>query len=387
MTLRLYHRDAYLTDFDATVEAVEGSKIYLDRTAFYPTSGGQPFDAGTLSGARVADVIDEESRVAHVVTAGTAFTVGAAVKGTVDWVRRFDHMQQHTGQHLLSAVFSELFGHETVSVHFGDESSTLDLATDMLSGDATIRAERRANLLVLENHPVTVTFEDARSASGLRKASDREGEIRVVSIDTLDRSACGGTHVRFTGEIGPVAIRKVDRAKKQVRVEFLCGWRALGRAREDFEALTQMATAMTCGLDELPALVAAQAGHLHTAESERRHLGEELAKLRVNERWSATEPGPDGVRRIGERRASMDELRTMGQAASLLPLTLFAGSVASTPSLVFAASPDTGVNAGAKLKELLATHNGRGGGSSRAAQGTVPDGAVLDAIVAALLAP
>ena len=234
---------------------------------------------------------------------------------------------------------------------------------------------------------MTVAFEDARSAAGLRKPSDREGEIRIVSIDSLDRSACGGTHVRSTGEIGPVSIRKIEKTKKQVRVEFLCGWRALARARSDFDALTQMASVMTCGIDELPALVTAQAEHARVAEAERRRLGEELAKLRMRERWSATAPGDDGVRRILERSATMDELRALAQAASMLPRTLFAGSVAAPPAVVFAASEDTGVNAGATLKARLTELGGRGGGSPRAAQGTVPDSGALDALLAALLAP
>ena len=386
MTRRLYYDDSYLMDFDATVVGTDGMKVYLDQSAFYPTSGGQPFDVGELSGARVVDVIDEDSRIAHMLSSPATFAIGTAVKGHVQWTRRFDHMQQHTGQHLLSAVFADLFGHDTVSVHFGDQSSTLDLGTDILSREAVLRAERRANELVLEGRPVTVAFEDARSAAGLRKPSDRAGEIRIVSIDALDQSACGGTHVRSTAEIGPVSIRKVEKTKKQVRVEFLCGWRTLARARTDFDALTQMASALTCGIDELPALVSSQAEHVRAADAERRRLGEELAKLRMRERWSATAPGADGVRRIAEQASTMDELRALGQAASLLPKTLFAGSVSAPPSLVFAASEDTGINAGTRLKELLVVHGGRGGGSPRAAQGTITDAANLDKLVSALLA-
>jgi alanyl-tRNA synthetase len=385
MTLRLFYNDSYLTNFTATVVGIDGTKVYLDQTAFYPTSGGQPFDRGELGGAPIVDVIDEDARIAHVTSSPAAWAEGTSIQGRVNWTRRFDCMQQHTGQHLLSAVFADLFGHETVSVHFGDQSSTLDLAADGLSREAALRAERRANELVFANRPVTVAFEDARTAAGLRKPSDREGEIRIVSIDALDRSACGGTHVRSTGEIGPVSIRKVEKTKKQVRVEFLCGWRSVERARVDFDALAQMATAMTCGIDELGPLVASQAEHLRSADTERRKLGEELARLRMKEQWSTTAPGADGVRRIVERGTTMDEIRTLGQAASTLPHTMFAGSVATPPSVVFAASEDTGVNAGAVLKALLSEHGGRGGGSPRAAQGTVPDLTTLDTVISALL--
>jgi alanyl-tRNA synthetase len=213
MTERLYYTDAYTTQFTATVIEVAGDRVYLDRTLFYPTSGGQPHDLGTLGGEPIADVVDENDRIAHVVARPSRLTVGQQITGTLDWTRRHDHMQQHTGQHLLSAVFEDLFGHKTVSVHFGDEYATLDLDVDMLSADRTARAERRANELVMEGHLVHVSFENAATATGLRKPSDREGEIRIVEIAGIDRSACGGTHVRNTAEIGPVTIRRVEKSK------------------------------------------------------------------------------------------------------------------------------------------------------------------------------
>ncbi len=380
MTERLYHSDSYLGDFTATVTNVDGLRVYLDRTAFYPTSGGQPFDTGILGGARVMDVIDEEGRIAHILGAPPMFTAGAAIEGKVDWTRRFDNMQQHTGQHLLSAVFEDLFGHKTVSVHFGDAASTLDLDTDVLSRDRVGRAERRANDIVFENRPVRVAFEDAASATGLRKPSDRVGEIRVVTIENTDRSACGGTHVRATGEIGPVTVRRIEKYKKLTRVEFLCGWRALARARADFDALTTMATALTTSADELPALVIAQASALREAESDRRKLGDEVARFRLRELHAITEPNSLGVRHLSARAMSMDELRSLAQAAAALPMTLFVGTVATPPAIAFAASEDTGINAGAALKTALASHDGRGGGSPRVAQGTVGNAGALEIV-------
>jgi alanyl-tRNA synthetase len=386
VTERLYYGDSYLEAFSATVTTVDGLRVYLDRTAFYPTSGGQPFDTGTLGGARVVDVIDEEHRLAHVLSAPPSFAAGATVDGTIDWPRRFDNMQQHTGQHLLSAVFDDLFGHKTVSVHFGDASSTLDLDTDLLSRDRVERAERKANEIVLENRPVRVGFEDAATASALRKPSDRTGDIRIVTIENTDRSACGGTHVRSTGEIGPVIVRRAEKYKKLIRLEFLCGWRALARSRADFDTLTTMAGALTTSVDELPALVAAQAASLRDAESDRRKLGDELARFRVRELHAAAKPDGAGVRRITARAASMDEMRALAQAAGALPLTLFCGTVATPPAITFAASEDTGINAGAALKTALAAHNGRGGGSPRVAQGTAESAAAIELIERQLLA-
>ena len=192
MTERLYYTDSYIREFEARVVARsdEGRRIYLDRTAFYPTSGGQPFDTGWLGGVEVLDVVDENDRVAHLL----ASPLGAErVRGEIDWTRRFDHMQQHTGQHLLSAVIEELFGHPTVSVHFGRDSSTLDLGADAFTAAQVEVAEERANAVAVENRPVEVSFEDASTAAGLRKSSAREGTLRIVTIRDLDRSACGGT--------------------------------------------------------------------------------------------------------------------------------------------------------------------------------------------------
>jgi alanyl-tRNA synthetase len=384
MTERLYYRDARLTEFTARVVEAAGNRVYLDRTAFYPTSGGQLFDVGTIADARVMDVVDEQERIAHVLDAPARLAAGDEVTARVDWTRRFDHMQQHTGQHLLSAVFEELFGHKTVSVHFGDESSTLDLDAASLSKDRALMAERRANEIVFENRPVRVTFEDAAGAKGLRKEVARTGELRIVEIEGLDRSACGGTHVSGTGETGPVVVRRMEKYKQSTRVEFLCGWRALARARADFETLVTVAGSLTASIDEVPALVAAQAGRLKDAESAAKKRGEELATYHARERYDAAPPDADGIRRITETASSMDPLRAMAQAVAALPKATYVGTVASPPGIVFAASADSGVNAGELLKAALTANGGRGGGSPRVAQGTVADSAALQGVLAML---
>src|SRR5579871_5631146 len=216
MTDRLYHHDSYVTAFRATVTeaSTDRQRIYLDRTAFYPTSGGQPFDLGMLGGVPVAEVIDEGDRIAHVVNAPVH---DIQVTGSIDWARRFDHMQQHTGQHLLSAVLLDLFNAPTVSFHLGAKSSTIDLGVPSLERSQILKAEERANAIVFENRPVHVCFQHSSEDLGLRKPTEREGEIRIVEIQDLDRSACGGTHVRATGEIGPILIRKLDRMRGNLR--------------------------------------------------------------------------------------------------------------------------------------------------------------------------
>lgn len=385
MTERLYYDDAYRTRFEARVvaRADEGRRLYLDRSAFYPTSGGQPHDTGTLAGIAVLDVVDEDDRVAHLMAEPVA---GDVVEGVVDWERRWDHMQQHTGQHLLSALSADRFGWETVSVHFGDASSTLDLATESVAPATIVEIERLANAAVTENRPVAVSFEDAATASGLRKPTDRSGLLRIVTIAGMDRSACGGTHVRATGEIGPIVLRRVEKVRKATRLEFLCGQRAIARARADYDVLSRMANALSCSIDELGTIVPAQAEQLRTLESERKRLEEEVSAARARDRYHALAPDADGVRRLVDRRArgKADDSRALGLAFAALPKTVYVAAVASPPAILVVASDDSGVDAGKMLKAALAEVGGRGGGSPRLAQGTVPDAMALDHVLSAL---
>ena len=380
MTERLYYTDAYLTTFAARVVDIadEGRRVYLDRTAFYPTSGGQPHDLGTLGGAEVVDVIDEEERVAHLLA--TPLTAQSAVEGRVEWTRRFDHMQQHTGQHLLSAVLEELFGMRTVSVHFGATTSTLDVDGELPSREQLVAAEERANASIVADPPVVVTFEEASTAAGLRKASERQGMLRIVSIEGIDRSACGGTHVRALGEVGTILLRRVERVRKASRIEFVCGLRAIRRARADFEALTAIATSLSGALDDAPALVAGQTEQLQASDSARRKLERELAAYRARELYDGTPPDDRGRRAvIVEHASGMDELRAIAQLLSTLPGAVLIGTVDAPPSVILAAAEDTGIDAGRTLREIVSSTGGRGGGSARVAQGSAPDVAAVAA--------
>ena len=379
-TDRLYYTDAYRAEFSARVvdTADEGRRVYLDSSAFYPTSGGQPNDLGTLNGIPVVDIIDEETRVAHLLTSALAAT---QVEGKIDWSRRFDHMQQHTGQHLLSAVFDDLFGMRTVSVHFGDGHSTLDLEADSISPDKIRRAERRANEIIAENRLVTVGFEDAESATGLRKAAAREGTLRIVSIDRLDRSACGGTHVRATGEIGCALLRGTERIRKTMRVEFLCGLRAVGRARADHEALTTIASSLSAAIGDVPALVASQALQLKESDQTRRTLERELATRRAVSMYDGYAGGPSETRFAFVQSAApaMNQLRILGQAVLELHNSVFVATTAEGNGLLVAATEDSGVDAGKLIREALALVGGKGGGSPKIAQGTAPSAGQLNA--------
>jgi alanyl-tRNA synthetase len=391
MTIRLYYTDSYLTTFDARIleRAEDGRRVYLDRTAFYPTSGGQPFDLGTIGDVSVTDVVDETDRIAHVLTGSLPEGIDT-VSCAIDWARRFDHMQQHTGQHLLSAVLAEMFGYRTASVHFGANASSLDLDVDTITHDEVVAAERRANEVVVENRPVTVSFEDAGAADGLRKTPAREGTLRVVTIDGIDRSGCGGTHVSASGEIGPILVRRVERVRKQVRLEFVCGFRALRRARTDFEHLARLAQNLSASLDDVPTLVESQADRLRGADAQRRRLEAELHTYRARLLYDAAPPDASGLRRAIQRRASgsLDDLRGLAQAFCILPSTVFLGAVDDPPAALLAASDDSGVDAGRVLKAALASVGGRGGGSARMAQGSIPEvrlvTRVIDAVTGAM---
>ncbi len=386
MTDRLYYTDAYLREFDAAVidRAEGGRRVYLDRTAFYPTSGGQPFDLGTLGGIRVVDVVDEEDRIAHLLA--NPLEAAGPVRGSVDWSRRFDHMQQHTGQHLLSAVLHELFGQATISVHFGRDASTLDLDSGALEHDGLVQAERRANEVVTENRPVEVAFEESGSAEGLRKASARPGTLRIVSIRDLDRSACGGTHVRATGEIGPILITRSERVKKNLRLEFLCGMRAVRRTRADLDLLARLAGRHSAAAEELPALLDAQRDELKAAVGARRDLEEQLAARIARELYAAAAPAESGVRTIVSREEAgpVERLRPLAQAVSAMSRVLFVGWTANPPALVVATSGDSGLDAGRLLKAAVAAVGGRGGGNPRLAQGTAPSVEAVQAAVTSI---
>ncbi|HXH04988.1 MAG TPA: alanyl-tRNA editing protein, partial [Vicinamibacterales bacterium] len=248
---RLYYTDSYTTEFEATVVSTTSAggrtAVILDRTAFYPASGGQPADTGRLGGARVIDVLerDADDEVLHVIEGDVP---AGRVRGVIDWPRRLDHMQQHTGQHVLSAVFARRFGAETTSVHFGAERATVDLAR-ALDAEAIAGAEREANEIVRADRPVSIRFAEAGEAAslGLRRESAREGTLRLVDIAGVDLSACGGTHVARTGEIGAILITGWERRRGGVRVEFVCGGRAVAGWRARADALDQAARGLSVG--------------------------------------------------------------------------------------------------------------------------------------------
>ncbi len=385
MTERLYYNDSYLTEFVAEIEeaATVGRRLYLNRTAFYPTSGGQLHDLGTINGVPVVDVVDEQDRLAHVVD-GELPT--GPLTCVVNWQRRFDHMQQHSGQHLLSAVFDSLLNARTASVHFGEDSATVDLEIPSLSAREMELVERRANELIAENRVISVSYEDAETAEGLRKTSGRQGTLRLVSIDQLDKSACGGTHVRATGEIGPVVLRKLDKIRGNVRVEFLCGMRAIDQLRRDYNALNNISRQFSCALEETPKAVEALLERAKEQDKTLKVLSNKLAEGEGRELHAKTGANSQGLRVVNQRSES-----PLGDAARLLAQHFVAqGNAAillssnNPPSLILACSGDSNLHAGNLLKAALNAAGGKGGGSNTMAQGSLPSLEALEVVCAEL---
>ena len=386
MTGPLYYDDSYLTEFRGTVLSTneDRCRVVLRETAFYPSSGGQPFDLGCINGISVLDVVYSGNQIVHVLASPLIELEGDC---RIDWVRRFDHMQQHTGQHLLSAVILDLFKIPTVAFHMGADSSTIEVSAASFDSDRIRGAAQRANEIVFENRPVTVSYADASVASGLRKAPERAGVLRIVEIEGLDRSACGGTHVRRTGEIGPISIRKTEKLRGNTRLEFLCGRRAVRRARADYEQLSAVAHVFSSTLDDAAEMAASGMARLQESEKARQKLAAEVAQGRGRQLYGDAVPGRDGLRRYWKRLPCGDldeEIRWEALGFVAQSKAVYLATSENPAAVLLAVSADSGFAAGEWLKQRLALAGGKGGGNAQLAKGSLPGGEHLAAIGEAL---
>jgi alanyl-tRNA synthetase len=374
MSERLYYSDAYCTGFTAeVVEArTEGgrSHVVLDRTAFYPTSGGQPFDTGTLGGLPVVEVLETgEGVVRHVVEG--RLEEGRRVEGSIDWRRRFDHMQQHTGQHILSAAFERLLQAPTVGFHLGGATATIDLAVEATAG-AVSRAETEANRVVWEDRPVSVRFVSAAAAAALplRKPPARSGTLRLIDIEDFDLSACGGTHVTRTGAVGVIAVRGFERFKRGTRVEFVCGGRALVLFHEFRQSVDESIRHLSVLPAELPAAIERTQAEIRDLERTLRGVQESLARHEAA-LLSARGTRHGEITCVAEALEGWDAagLKAVAAALGARPghaAVLIAGSPAQ---IVVSRSPGVPIEPAAILRKLTARFGGRGGGRGDLAQG------------------
>jgi len=407
MTERLYYRDSFLDEFDAEVlEVVLVSNsdsrpaLILDRTAFYPTSGGQLFDKGwiLLDGKnnendklRVVEVAErEDGTILHILqdaaqTKENRIQKGTRVHGLIDAERRRDHMQQHSGQHVLSAAFVRLFEMPTVSFHMGTDYCSIDLDTKNLSTDQLVAAELLANDIIWEDRPVEVRFvtqEEARGL-GLRKLPPTgRDELRLINTRDFDLTACGGTHVGATGQIGCILLRRTEKVRQGWRVEFVCGKRAVSTARRDYASLAESAGLFSSQIWDVPQQIRKAQEESRASKKAVERFLEELADLHAIRLLTET-PEEGGrkivIRNFQDRDAVFIKLLAQRLTRQNSPVVALLGTTAGQPGLVFAQSVGQPFDMGTLMKETLARLGGRGGGSKDMAQGGLTEVAGLEA--------
>ena len=365
-------------------------QLALNRTAFYPTSGGQPFDTGQLSAVSLDGTAlmvpveqveeDEQGAVWHFVR--NPLVAGTFVEGQIDWKRRFDHMQQHTGQHLLSAVFWRELQAPTISFHLGESTSTIDLASEQVTHQSLERVERIANEIIGEDRQVTTRdlprgeAEAMLAAGQLRKLPDRQGTIRVIDIADYDKNACGGTHVRSTGQIGGLQVRAVERVSRGVRIEFVCGLRAVRAVRADLAILRETSALLSTRATELASTVGRLLTEGKANAKQCQKLREELAVFQ-GAKLAMEEPIENGLRLVVRawRDRDRDYVRLLASRTAIAaPRTavIFSANDSDPVRVFVARSSDLDFNCGQILREALAHVGLRGGGSADLAQGEVP---------------
>jgi alanyl-tRNA synthetase len=400
MTDRLYYHDSFLYDFDAEVRSVVESPrpgLILDRTAFYPTSGGQIYDTGSITSAkdaaaklRVTEVVDtEDGHVVHYLEAPLKdVQAGSRVHGEIDSARRRDHMQQHSAQHVLSAAFVRLFNMPTVSFHMADDYCSIDLDTSSLTQKQIEAAEQLTNEIVVENRPVDVRFVSRAEAEklGLRKLPPAErDQLRLIDIQDFDLTACGGTHVSHTGQIGGVLLRKSEKVRQGYRVEFVAGQRAVATARRDFSALTETAALFSAGTYDVPQQARKALDEIKSLRKQREQSQEELAAAQA-EALLTEIPERNGrklvVRTFAERDLNFIKLLAQKITRQFPSVALLATS-SPQPALVFAQTAGQPYDMAALLRETMSKLGGRGGGSKDLAQGGVPSAEGLATALAA----
>ncbi len=378
MTERLYYTDPYRRTFEATIQRVEPREgrliVVLDRTAFYPTSGGQPFDTGVLGPWRVVDVADEDygtiSHVAERTGDAADAAPGDLVEGVIDWPRRFDHMQQHTGQHVLSAAFARVFDVRTVSFHLGAQASTIDLARELTAAQIA-QAEEEANRIVWEDRAVSIRFASSEEAARLplRKEPVRGGTLRLIDVADWDLSACGGTHVASTGAIGAIAVIKSERFKGGQRIEFVCGGRALRQFQSMRDTLAASVRLLSVLPAELPDAIERLQGELKDQKRAAAAVQAELAAYRAAGLAAAAEPGARARLVLRAVDADANGLKALAAAvaeSSGVAVVLVSNS---QPALIVAArSADVAISAQQVVAGLVASFGGRGGGRPELAQ-------------------
>jgi alanyl-tRNA synthetase len=395
-THRLYYDDSNIQAFEARVLSClpaapfisdSGTQpaweVLLDQTAFYPTSGGQPNDLGQIGDAKVLDVRDDEEYILHIVDREVAM---GAISGAIDWPRRFDHMQQHTGQHLLSAMLQERFGRPTVSFHLGSELCTIDVRGPEPTSDVLQGAQRAANQAIFEDRPVTVRYGTAEklSALGVRKEVERAGILRAIEIESADLQPCGGTHVKRLGQIGLILVRRCTKIRQDWRIEFACGGRAERLASADFQLLRSIADRLSCAPEETLTSVEKAVAELEASFKSLRTTLQQLAEARAPLLVALAPVAADGSRVVAElvREVHPDLLLPLATELAKNERTVALLIMEESGQVVFAQHPAAGKDLGALLRQVFATFPGKGGGTRDFVRGKLTDSASSSAAFA-----
>ncbi|WP_255298317.1 alanyl-tRNA editing protein [Brevibacillus dissolubilis] len=387
---KLYYRDAYLQSCETTIvehgtDAAGTPYVVLAETVFYPTGGGQPCDLGTINGVEVIDVEEVDDKILHKLAQPLTAGEGKAVC-QIDWQRRFDHMQQHNGQHILSAAFAELYQAETFGFHLGRETVTVDIMTEVLTDEMVQRVGELANSVVFDNREITARFVDPQELATLplRKAPTVSENIRIVTIPDFDYNPCGGTHPKRTGEVGPILILGWERNKGGMRIEFVCGNRAIRAIYDKQRTLRELSRQLNSSesemLNSLDRIITEQKETSHALQQAKGQLLEQEAARLVA---SAVAKQDYRIVSTVQPGLTMQELQKMSQiitAADPKAIALLAASGDKT-QLVFARGTEVSIPMNALLKETLTVIDGKGGGKPESAQGggqaTVPAEEVL----------
>ena len=379
MTERLYYQDSYLKEFKARiikkVKIDDQPAVVLDRTAFYPTSGGQPYDIGVIQDVSVVEVVEESKEIIHILKEELKEEINSEVIGKINWERRFDHMQQHTGQHILSGALMKIWEAETVSFHLGEKLCTLDIAKDNLTSGEAYQVEELANRIIFEDRLIKCSFvegEDELKSFDLRKIPDRKGKIRIIEVKDFDFSACGGTHCRASGEVGLIKITRWEKRGNEIRLEFICGKRAWEDYSWKNEMVKNIANKLTIKDTELGDVV-------DRILDERKEAGKKIKDLHENlQEYKALDLLHNKTVKKGDIKIinkvfedeSVEEVRRLAnKIINLEECVLLFGVKGERANLLFACSNNLNYDMNKLIKEACKFVEGRGGGVPNFAQG------------------
>jgi alanyl-tRNA synthetase len=387
-THRIYYDDSFARDFEAQVltcePCVHGTtpawEVVLDETALYPASGGQPCDHGKLNDANVLDVRDDGDEIVHIVDRELR---PGPVHGCVDWPRRFDHMQQHTGQHLLSAMFQERFGRPTVSFHLGAELSSIDLRGAEPTAEILEGAERAANRIIFEDRPINTRYgtQEQLAQMGVRKQVERTGILRAIEIEGADLQPCGGTHVRRTAQIGTLLVRRCTKMRQDWRVEFACGARSERLARNDFRLIARAAANLGCPPEDLADAAARIVSERDANFKEVRGLLQRLAELEAASALQSASAAGSDIRIVARAFDENTQAEYAGFFSTQLAKTERVVALIGQKGigqLIFSQNPSAGKDMNALLKRVFEKFGGKGGGNREFARGRLADGSTVD---------